>query len=325
MYVYIITKAGVIMNNNAVQTYNRQIITQDLYNDFVAYVEGTADTVKAYSNAVKQLFIYLQANNITEPTYDDIKAYRDELKQTKKPATVQLYIVAIKQFFKWTEKRNIYPNVADGVKGAKLDRTHKKDYLPATAVQTVLKQINTDTLQGMRDYALITLAVTGGLRTVELQRANIEDLTTAGGNSVIFVQGKGHDEKAVYVKLPAQTEQAIRSYLAERSKAGYTVEGNTPLFISTSNHNNAGRMTTRSISRIVKEHLKEAGYDSDRLTAHSLRHTAVTLALLQGNNLAEVQQFARHQNIATTQIYNHAVEQAKNTCSTSVADLIFCS
>lgn len=316
-------KAGVNMNNNAVQTYDKQIITQDLYNDFVAFIEGSTDTIKTYRNAVKQLFIYLQANQITQPTYDDIKAYRDELRQTHKPATVQLYIVAIKQFFKWTEQRNIYPNVAEGVKGAKIDRTHKRDYLPATAVQTILKQIDTDTLQGMRDYALITLAVTGGLRTVELQRANIEDLTTVGGNSVIWVQGKGHDEKAVYVKLPAQTEQAIRRYLAERTKAGYTVVEGTPLFISTSNHNNAGRMTTRSISRIVKEHLKEAGYNSDRLTAHSLRHTAVTLALLQGEGLAEVQQFARHQNIATTQIYNHAVEQEKNTCSTSVANMIF--
>ena len=79
----------------------------------------------------------------------------------------------------------------------------------------------------------------------------------------------------------------------------------------------------RSISRIVKEHLKEAGYNNDRLTAHSLRHSAVTLALLQGQDLAEVQAFARHRDISTTMIYNHAVDQEKNACSQAVADSIF--
>ena len=82
-------------------------------------------------------------------------------------------------------------------------------------------------------------------------------------------------------------------------------------------------MTTRSISRIVKGHLKDAGYDTNRLTAHSLRHTAVTLALLQGQDLAEVQQFARHRDISTTMIYNHAVDQERNACSQAVADSIF--
>ena len=82
-------------------------------------------------------------------------------------------------------------------------------------------------------------------------------------------------------------------------------------------------MTTRSISGIVKTRLKGAGFDSPRLTAHSLRHTAVTLSLLAGRDLAEVQQFARHSNIATTMIYNHSIEQAKNGCSEAIAQAIF--
>ena len=82
-------------------------------------------------------------------------------------------------------------------------------------------------------------------------------------------------------------------------------------------------MTTRAISGLVKTHLTEAGYNSDRLTAHSLRHTAVTLSLLAGKNLEEVQQFARHANIATTMIYNHALDLAKNSCSEAVASAIF--
>ena len=82
-------------------------------------------------------------------------------------------------------------------------------------------------------------------------------------------------------------------------------------------------MTTRSVSRIVKGYLQGAGLDSDRLTAHSLRHTAVTLALLADKDITEVKGFARHENIETTLIYAHHQEKAKNTCADAVADMIF--
>ena len=64
-----------------------------------------------------------------------------------------------------------------------------------------------------------------------------------------------------------------------------------------------------------------AGLDSDRLTAQSLRHTAVTQALIAGQTLQEVQQFARHSNINTTLIYAHNLENEKNECSGKLADI----
>ena len=101
-----------------------------------------------------------------------------------------------------------------------------------------------------------------------------------------------------------------------------TTDETEPLFTSLSNHNRGERLTTRSISGIVKSRLKKAGYNSSRLTAHSLRHTAVTLSLLAGKNLAEVQQFARHINISTTMIYNHALDKSKNGCSEAITKAI---
>ena len=101
------------------------------------------------------------------------------------------------------------------------------------------------------------------------------------------------------------------------------IDPEAPLFASLSNNSRGQRMTTRAISGVVKEHLREAGYDSDKLTAHSLRHTAVTLSLLAGKDITEVQQFARHANIATTMVYNHALDKAKNGCSEAIAKAIF--
>lgn len=294
-------------------------LTDSLYIRFVSYLDAKPKTIETYTRALRQLFAYFTTAGITQPCREDIIAYRESLKQAHKPTTVQNYITAARLFFQWTAQEGIYPNIAEHIKGAKLDREHKKDYLTGGQVKAVIKGVDRSTLQGKRDYAILVLMVTGGLRTIEVSRANIGDLRAAGANTVLYIQGKGKDEKAEYVKISEPVEKAIRAYLKARKEA----DQGAPLFASLSNNNKGQRMTTRAISGLVKEHLTEAGYNSDRLTAHSLRHTAVTLSLLAGKSLEEVQEFARHANITTTQIYNHALDMAKNSCSEAVANAIF--
>lgn len=295
-------------------------ITSDLYSRFTAFIDAKPKTVETYTKALRQLFAFFGAHGISHPTREDILSYREELKATgHKPTTIQNYITAARLFFQWLEEERIYPNVAAHIKGAKLDREHKKDYLTSRQVKAVLGEVDRSTVQGKRDYAILALMITGGLRTIEVSRANIGDLRTIGDNSVIFVQGKGRDEKTEYIKLDAQVESIIRDYLKARGETA----PEAPLFASTSNNSKGQRMTTRSISGIAKAHMVEAGYNSATLTAHSLRHTAVTLSLLAGKPLEEVQQFARHANMATTMIYNHALDKAKNGCSEAIAKAIF--
>ena len=68
---------------------------------------------------------------------------------------------------------------------------------------------------------------------------------------------------------------------------------------------------------------KAAGFDSKRLTAHSLRHSAITLCLIGGMSLDDVSAFARHSNVGVTMIYNHAVSRMKSACEATVASAIF--
>lgn len=297
----------------------RQTVGAELFKRYIDFLDSSPKTVETYTRALRQLFNYFSLNGITQPTRADILAFRDDLKASgHKPTTVQSYITATKIFFSWTEQEGFYPNVADHLKGAKLDREHKKDYLTSRQVKEVLAGVDRSTEQGLRDYAMLFLMVTGGLRTIEVSRANIGDLRTLGDNSVLYVQGKGREEKTDYIKLSAPAEQAIRAYLKARGEK----DEEAPLFSSTSNNNRGARLTTRSVSGIVKKRLQQAGYDSEKLTAHSLRHTAVTLSLLAGKDITEVQQFARHANIATTMIYNHALDKAKNGCSEAITQAI---
>lgn len=293
----------------------------DLYNNWLQFIEGTEATANTYTKAVRIFIKYLQKRQITQPTREDVKAYREELKaEGKKPTTVQLYLMAVKQLFKWTDEEGLYPNIAKNVKtGVKLDTEHKKDYLTTKQVKTLLGSIDQDTAQGRRDIAIISLMLTTGLRTIEVVRANVGDLKPVGDYTALFIQGKGHTEKSQYVKIPAQVEEAIRDHLADRDN----IDSQQPLFCSLAHRNKGERLTTKSISRLVKDHLVAVGLESERLTAHSLRHTTATLNLLNGGTVEETQQLLRHTNINTTLIYSHALERANNNSEMRVAGAIF--
>lgn len=297
-----------------------QDITEELYTRWTAYIDASDKTIQTYTRDLRRMFRYFAEHGIRQPQREDIISYRESLKaEGLKPTTVQNYITAARLFFQWTEQERIYPNVAEHIKGAKLSREHKKDYLTSKQVKNVLSGIDRSTPTGLRDYAILALTITGGLRTIEVSRADIGDLRTLGDDTVLYIQGKGREEKAEYVRVSPPVEKAIRDYLRTRKDT----DASAPLFSSTSNNSRGGRLSTRTISGICKGSMVEAGYNSERLTAHSLRHTAVTLSLLADKKLEEVQQFARHKNIATTLIYAHALDKAKNSCTDAISGAIF--
>lgn len=294
-------------------------ISQNLFIRWISFVDASPKTVETYTKAIKYFGEYLSRYGIQQPTRETVIAYRDDLKKDHKPTTVQSYLEAVKLFFQWTEQEKLYPNIAAHIKGAKLDSEYKRDYLTTKQVSKLLDAIDTSTLKGLRDYAMLSLMVTTGLRTISIVRADIGDIRTAGDSVALYYQGKGHEEKADYVKIAEPVEDAVRKYLKGRNE----VDSAAPLFASISNRNSGGRMTTRSISRIAKDHLIEINLKSDRLTAHSLRHTAATLNLLNGGTVEETKQLLGHANINTTLIYSHALERAKNDSENRIAKAIF--
>ena len=297
----------------------QRIVNEELFSRWISYIDASPKTINTYAKAIKQFSLYLSKNNIKRPKKETVLAYRDYLKYNHKPTTVDNYLVAVRLFFKWTEEEGLYANIADRVKGVKLNVGHKKDYLTTRQVVKFLETINRSNHKGLRDYAMLSLMVTTGLRTISVIRANIEDIRTVGDSVVLYYQGKGHEEKVNYVKLAEPVEEAIRAYLNVRKEKNLKA----PLFGSISNRNSGERMTTRSIRRIAKKCFMDIGLESNRITAHSLRHTAATLNLLNGATVEETQQLLGHSNINTTLIYSHALERAKNNSEQRIARAIF--
>lgn len=257
----------------------------------------------------------------------------NEVSLAKSPSTIQLYVNATRLFFGWLSQEGLYPNITNHFKtGVKVGTAHKKDPLDATQAGLLIKNVGAktyktkrgkdrkvNTLKIKRDRAILALLACSALRTIEVIRLDKGDMYDSYGKTYVKVQGKGHDEKDSDVLIPTQVKALIDEYLAERG----TVADTEPLFTSTANSNRGQRLSTQTISKMVKANLRANGLDSPRLTAHSLRRSAITIMLFNGVALTDVQQCARHSNLNTTQIYNDAVKRLKNTAEQTAADSIF--
>ena len=343
----------------SIAVYNSQEIapseelTASLFNDFVSFIDRSANTSRAYIINLRQFAAWLKFSKCSRPQRTDIILYREYLtaeheaiqlapgtpagftyrtdnagnhiKIKCKPNTVAQYLRSVCQFFKWTAANGLYPDIAANIHAPKIKHdTHKKDALSATDVITIENAISAgavtrteaaaqaakdtagrvqrSTEQGKRLFAMYLLAVNAGLRTIEISRANIKDLETKGGQSWLYVWGKGHSEPDQKKAIAPEVKAAIDDYLQSRSDKP---TGNSPLFVSTGNRSKGQRIAPTTISTMLKRAMQEAGYDSERITAHSLRHTAGTAAMEITGNIYQTQQYMRHSNPSTTEIYLH--------------------
>jgi len=248
-----------------------------------------------------------------------------------KPNTIKQYLQSVCQFFKWTAAEGLYPNIAENIHAPKVKHdTHRKEALTAAEVQTIENSITRKaaeslneaeqaqkdtegrmqraTEKGKRLYAMYLLTVTAGLRTIEISRANIKDLEEKGGCTYLYIWGKGHTEADTKKVLAPEVAAAIKDYLKSRTDRP---TGASPLFVATGNRSKGKRIAATTISTMLKGAMKEAGFNSERLTAHSLRHTAGTNAMQLTGDLYTTQQYMRHSSPATTEIYLHIDTEQK--------------
>jgi integrase/recombinase XerC/integrase/recombinase XerD len=280
---------------------------EDFVDSFINSQDVKLSSKLLYRRTLKQYFNWLRDNSysLSEITREEVLKYKDYLLSSGMSSlTIGSYITSVRRFYEWTEANKFYPNVAKGIKTPKRRQQFKKQpLLPSQA--TALLSYYQD--KALRDYAIITLLLRTGLRTVEVIRANVGDIVFKGSQRVLLVHGKGRDEKDNFVLLTDKAYQPIKAYLETREQA----RPGEPLFTSTSNNSKGERLSTRSISYIAKEGLKAIGLDERSFTAHSLRHTTAVNILRSGGSLEMAQMTLRHSNPATTQIYTASLNEER--------------
>jgi len=284
-----------------------------LLDKFLAAQDVAESSKATYGRQLLQFTAWLQSSGrdhaLGQLSREDILEYKKELfARGMSSYTITSYVTAVRKLFQWLESEKLYPDITRGVKGARRAKGYAKDCLTPSQVREVLGAIDTTMVRGLRDFALINLLVRTGLRTIEVARAEVCDLRQESGQGVLWVQGKGRDAKDEFVVLVDATLKPLRAYLS----ATEARKQDAPLFSSLSDRNPGQALTTRSISRIVKGAFRAVGLSSSRLTAHSLRHTSISMAINGGARVEQAQQMARHASIETTMLYYHTLNRVKD-------------
>ena len=297
----------------------------DILMEFLEYhstVRGHSDrTVMAYYTDLKILFRYLKQRrrlvsrdtpfeeiDITDVDLDFIKAIRiEELYkyQTFSPeyigknrslsaASRCRRTSSVKSFFNYlTSKRHLLDyNVCQ-----ELDMPKRQASLPRYLEEEECERL-LSACEGpffYRDYAILMLFISCGLRVSELVSLNVHDIY----EDHLRVIGKGNKERIVF--FADGCREAIDDYLAVRNNEKMADKDKDALFISQKNC----RFGVRGVEQMVKKKLKLAGLDATRYSPHKLRHTAATLMLKNGVDTRALQEVLGHSNLNTTQIYTH--------------------
>lgn len=287
---------------------------RELVDQFIADLDVKRSSKGLYRRTLSQYFNWVNNKGylLSEITRAQLLEYKTSLLDSgKSPLTVGSYITSLRRFYEWTEANKYYPNVAKGIKTPRRKQKFKKQALTPPQAKELLSYFQS---KDIRDYALINLLVRTGLRTVEITRSKVEDITFKGSQRVLLVHGKGRDSKDSFVVLTEKAYQPIAEYLKSREATG-----SEPLFTSTSNNSKGDPLSTRTISKIAKQGLQEIGLDEKAYTAHSLRHTTAVNILRAGGSIETAQYTLRHTNPATTQIYTETLKEERRIANSGEA------
>lgn len=292
-------------------------------NDYIAFLDLKEISKESYRKALKIYNEYLLANNITDPNRNVILAYKDHLiKKKLSSSSIQKSLVVLRGFYRYLKLTGVDDDITYAVKGVKVASTYKRQPLTEEDIRKVIHNARkkSNTIKGKRNLAILVLLFTTGLRGIEVERANIEDIDVVGDGYVLYIQGKGRDDKDNFVKLTADVYQIIFSYLETRETN--LDDKYNPLFTTFLRSGKEIRMKTAVIRRMVKDAFRAIGLDSRAFSAHSTRHSFATLSLIQGASILEVKESLRHSSITSTQIYSHLVEQMKSDTNELVSNAI---
>ena len=239
-----------------------------------------------------------------------VAAYIEQLTAVYAPATVKQYLAAIRMLFDWLVIGQVVPfNPASSVRGPRhVVKTGKTPVLTAGEARSLLDAIDTGTLVGLRDRAVIGLMVYSFARVSAAVAMRVADYYTQGKRSFFRLHEKG----GKYLVVPAHHlgQAHIDEYIAS---AGIDEDKQGPLFRSSGQGRRRdvllrSAMTRQTALKMIKRRARDVGLP-DEISAHTFRGTGITEYLRNGGDLEIAARIAGHESTRTTQLYNRVHEE----------------
>lgn len=269
------------------------------------------NTIISYKNDLIQLLNYLRdykilkKNNVQYIDRSILRKYIVYLKSCDYSArSISRKISVIRSFFKFLSREDVVKiNPTINLITPKIEK--KLPYF--LYLQEVEKLIETpplDTIFGIRDRAILELLYGTGMRVGELVNLNINDIDL--DEKTIRVFGKGSKERILPLGDPSI--KAVQEYLTGRNLFRKNISINKNDLNTLLLNRFGGRLSARSIRRIIIKYMKMAGLNK-KISPHVLRHSFATHLLGGGADLRSVQELLGHESLSTTQIYTHITKE----------------
>lgn len=318
----------------------------------------TPTTIVSYRKALRGFFEWWGSDGQAEPlTIPVLRAYHTYLIDTVEPRTVNFYLATLRSFCGWMVDQGELPwNPMDEIRSLRIAKGFVRDSLSEDEIRQLLQAMPRGGATGkqnelaLRDYAMAVLWCAVGLRSIELARAQRRHLDFDQGHHLLKIHGKGDDMAGKPVVLEPWVMVPLTAYLDVHDRWHQPdVEGHErpahdhhhlfcwtrgPGSYRSRKHNPAvtrgcRAIGVRVIQNMMRHYMGQAGLLNQtvgetknirRITPHSIRHSAATIALERGAPLHQVQDMLRHADIQTTMLYTHNKERITNAAEHRIPD-----
>lgn len=265
------------------------------------------ETVRSYASDLRQFQTFMTAEcpdaQVLDPATvqtESIRAYLHWLdRKREKSTSMARKLASLRSFYRYLQREGIVGlNPAEAIRTPKQPK-HLPRVLTKDDAAALMEFPGNQTRGSIRDRALLETLYSTGARVSELVGINVGDLRASEG--LVHLRGKGRKERIVPIGEVAL--QAIQSYLDQRPlkdpRALTTKPVSSPVF----RNNRGGRLTTRSVARLVARYSNRLAGGS--VSPHTLRHSFATHLLDEGADLRSIQEMLGHASLSTTQKYTH--------------------
>lgn len=286
----------------------------DLILDFIEHLEvekgrspKTAENYKLYLERFIEFSSDIEVDKINTELIRKyrlwLNRYHNEAGDELAVITQNYHLIALRGFLSYLSRRDIKSLGPEKIELPKVSRK-QVTFLDKSEIERLISAINTSTLPGLRDRAIVELLFSSGLRVSELVNLNRDHVNTK--RREFSVRGKGNKDRLVFISPGAASH--IENYLEKRT------DHLNPLFISYSRNlikkddGSYRRLTPRSVQRIIEKYALAAGI-TKHVSPHTMRHSFATDLMMNGADIRSVQSMLGHSNIATTQAYTHITDK----------------
>jgi integrase/recombinase XerC len=291
---------------------------KDALRDFLGFLRYNRNvsphTLRAYETDLSQFLSFLAIRAEGKPSavaigqfdLDGVRGFLAELhRRGISRASAARRLAALRTFARYLIREGTLGDDPTALVGAPKKEHTLPAHLAEPDMDRLLAAPDPATPAGRRDRAILELFYASGLRLSELVGLDLEDVNLSG--RVVRVRGKGGKERLVPFNRPAA--DAIRAMTADHDTVRTPSRG--PRVSAQARRRNAlflnlrgGRLTTRSVDRIVRQHVRQAEL-AQPISPHALRHTFATHLLQAGADLRAIQELLGHARLSTTQRYTH--------------------